>query len=93
MIDAGKSLGLQVAVADLLPWNNGFPVAAPLITRLNRLIALSANLKDVQLLAFNEALADPGNPDLMRRPLTADGNHPSIAGYRRLGALVAERFG
>ena len=93
MIDAGRGLGLRVAVADVLPWNRGFPLAAPLIKRLNRLIELTANLKGATVLDFNEALADPRNPDLMRRPLTADGSHPSVAGYRRLGELVAQRFG
>jgi lysophospholipase L1-like esterase len=29
----------------------------------------------------------------MKLRLTADGDHPSIAGYRRLGAVVASRLG
>ena len=93
MIDAGRSLGLRVAVADVLPWNAGPAAAVPSIRRLNKLIELAAKLKGVPVLRFNEALADPGDPDLMRGPLTADGSHPSVAGYRRLGSLVAERFG
>ncbi len=45
------------------------------------------------MLPFNQTLADPRNPNLMQRRLTADGDHPSIAGYRRLGAVVADRLG
>jgi lysophospholipase L1-like esterase len=89
MIGAAKGLGLRVAVADVLPWDRGFPAAAPLIDRLNRLIGVTAKLESVPVIPFNEALADPANPDLMQRRLTADGSHPSVAGYRRLGAVVA----
>ena len=93
MLVQGKQLGLRVAVADVLPWNRGYPGAAPLIDRLNRLIRVTAKLERVPVLHFNEALADPGKPDLMKLRLTADGDHPSIAGYRRLGAMVASRLG
>jgi lysophospholipase L1-like esterase len=93
MLVQGKQLGLRVAVADVLPWNRGYPVAAPLIDRLNRLIRVTAKLERVPVLRFNEALADPAEPGLMKSRLTADGAHPSIAGYRRLGALVADRLG
>jgi lysophospholipase L1-like esterase len=33
-------------------------------------------------------VADPRDPDRMRAALTADGDHPNVAGYRRLGRLV-----
>lgn len=89
IVGQAKRMGLKVAVADVLPWNNGYPVAAPLIDRLNRLIAAMARVERAKLLRFNEALASPHNPDLMTHRLTADGDHPSIAGYRRLGAMVA----
>ena len=36
------------------------------------------------------SLADPAEPGTMEAELTDDGNHPSIAGYRRLGE---EAFG
>ena len=38
MIDRGLELGLRVAVADVLPWNNGWPDAEPRIRELNALI-------------------------------------------------------
>ena len=93
MAAEGKRLGLKVAIAEVLPWNRGYPTAAPLIDRVNRLIEVNAKLEGVSILRFAKALAQPGNPDLMQPRLTADGDHPSIAGYRRLGGLVADRFG
>ena len=93
MLEQGKQLGLRVALTDVLPWNRGYPAAAPLIDRLNRLIRVTAKLERVPMLHFNEALADPAKPNLMKLRLTADGDHPSIAGYRRLGAMVASRLG
>jgi lysophospholipase L1-like esterase len=88
-VEAGRKLGLKVVLANVLPWNNGYPVAAPLIRQLNHNIAVTAKLEGVSLLDFNHALASPKNPNLMPGPLTADGDHPSIAGYRRLGAVTA----
>lgn len=85
-------MGLRVAVAEVLPWNRGYPVAAPYIDRLNRLIRVNARLQGVPLLRFAAVIADPANAKLMQPRLTADGDHPSIAGYRRLGGLVASQL-
>jgi lysophospholipase L1-like esterase len=93
MVQQGKQLGLRVALVNVLPWNRGYPVAAPLIDRLNRLIQTTGELEQVPVLPFNQTLASAKNPNLMKRRLTADGDHPSIAGYRRLGAVVAKRLG
>src|ERR1051326_8052677 len=38
MVRRGKELGLRVALADVLPWNNGWPDAEPEIRALNALI-------------------------------------------------------
>jgi lysophospholipase L1-like esterase len=93
MVEAGKRLRLRVAIAEVLPWNRGYPVAAPLIDRLNKLIEVNAKLEGVPVLRFGSAIADPANPRLMQARLTADGDHPSIAGYRRIGDLVAKQLG
>jgi lysophospholipase L1-like esterase len=93
MVEEGKRLKLRVAIAEVLPWNRGYPVAAPLIDRLNKLIEVNAKLEGVPVLRFGAAIADPANPRLMQARLTADGDHPSIAGYHRLGDVVADRFG
>jgi len=57
MVQQGKQLGLRVALANVLPWNRGYPVAAPLIDRLNRLIQTTAELEQVPVLPFNQTLA------------------------------------
>jgi lysophospholipase L1-like esterase len=89
MVRRGRELGLPVAIADVLPWNNGWPDAEPKIRRLNALIAVIAQEEGVVLLPFHDTLEDPERPGRMRADWThADGDHPSVAGYRRLGELA-----
>jgi lysophospholipase L1-like esterase len=88
MVRRGKELGLRVAVADVLPWNNGWPDAEPKIRRLNLLITEIARDEDVPLLKFHDTLEDPERPGRMREEWTSDGAHPSPEGYRRLGELA-----
>jgi lysophospholipase L1-like esterase len=85
MVARGRELGLRVAVAELLPWNNGHPDAAPRIRRLNELIRDLGRDEDVPVLPFFETLEDPARPDRMREEWTPDGDHPSVEGYRLLG--------
>jgi len=81
MLDRGRAAGVMVAVADVLPWNNGDERAAEGIRRLNRLIRRLG----VPLLPFHDTLADPADPTRMREGLTDDGDHPSVEGHRILG--------
>jgi lysophospholipase L1-like esterase len=81
MVERGLGLGLRVAVADVLPWNNGDARADEDITRLNELV----HAIDVPLLPFHDTLADPREPHRMRDELTDDGDHPSVEGHRLLG--------
>jgi lysophospholipase L1-like esterase len=81
MIERGHGLGLRVAVADVLPWNNGDARAARDIARLNELVHAIA----VPLLPFHNTLADPEQPHRMRDEWTDDGDHPSVEGHRLLG--------
>jgi lysophospholipase L1-like esterase len=81
MLERGRAAGLALAVADVLPWNNGDPRATAEVLRLNELIGqLGATL-----LRFHDTLADPADPSRMRDGLTDDGDHPSIEGHRLLG--------
>ena len=81
MLERGRAAGLALAVADVLPWNNGDARAAADILRLNELIArLGATL-----LPFHDTLADPTDPRRIGDGLTDDGDHPSIEGHRLLG--------
>jgi lysophospholipase L1-like esterase len=88
MLDRGRAAGLALAVADVLPWNNGDPRAAEDIPRLNALIRQAAENTGATLLPFHETLADPADPTRMRDGLTDDGDHPSIEGHRLLGELA-----
>jgi lysophospholipase L1-like esterase len=85
MVGHGKRLGLRVAIAELLPWNNGYPEADPKIRRLNELIRALARDEDVPVLPFYETLEDADRPGRMREAWTSDGDHPSVQGYRLLG--------
>jgi lysophospholipase L1-like esterase len=88
MVRSGKERGLRVAVAELLPWNNGYPRADPEIRRLNELVRGLAAAENVPVLPFYETLEDVENPGRMPAGWTDDGDHPSIEGYRRLGELA-----
>jgi lysophospholipase L1-like esterase len=88
MVQRGKELGIPVAITDVLPWNNGFPGADPKIRQLNRRIAGIADAADVPVLPFHDTLEDPERPGRMAEPLTAEGDHPSVKGYRLLGRLA-----
>jgi lysophospholipase L1-like esterase len=85
MLDRGRAAGLAVAVADVLPWNNGDERAAEAIVRLNTLIRQITETTGATLLPFHDTLADPIDPSRMRAGLTDDGDHPSIEGHRLLG--------
>jgi lysophospholipase L1-like esterase len=85
MVQRGKALGLEVALGDVLPWNNGYPEADPKIRRLNELIQAVARDEHVPLLPFYATLEDPDRPGRMREEWTSDGDHPSVEGYRLLG--------
>jgi lysophospholipase L1-like esterase len=88
MVRRGQELGLRVALADVLPWNKGWPDAEPKIRRLNEFIAEIARDQDVPLLPFHDTLEDPDRPGRMREEWTSDGDHPSEEGYRRLAELA-----
>jgi len=92
MVRRGKELGLRVFLADVLPWNNGWPDAEQKIRRLNELVAEIARDEGVALLPFHDTLEDPDRPGRMRDEWTSDGDHPSVEGYRRLGEIAFKLF-
>ena len=85
MLGRGRAAGLRVALADVLPWNNGDERTAADIARLNALIQELAALAGAAVLPFHDTLVDPADSRRMREELTDDGDHPSIEGYRLLG--------
>ena len=90
MLARGRAAGLALAVADVLPWNNGDAGAAAHIGRLTTLIRELAAAAGASLLPFHDTLVDPGDPTRMREGLTDDGDHPSIEGHRLLGARALD---
>lgn len=88
MVRRGRELGLRVALANVLPWNNGYPAADAEIRQLNALVAAIAHDEGVAILPFYKTLEDGVRPGRMREEWTSDGDHPSVEGYRRLGELA-----
>jgi lysophospholipase L1-like esterase len=85
MLERGRAAGSRLAVADVLPWNNGDERAAEGIRRLNALIRRLAAEVGATLLPFHDTLVDPADLGRMRDGLSDDGAHPSIEGHRLLG--------
>jgi lysophospholipase L1-like esterase len=85
MLARGRAAGAALAVADVLPWNNGDERAAAGIVRLDELIREVAASAGATLLPFHATLADPTDSRRMKTALTNDGDHPSIEGHRLLG--------
>jgi lysophospholipase L1-like esterase len=88
MVRRAKEIAPVVLLANVLPWNNGWPDAEPKIRALNELIAQIGAEEDVPVLPFHETLEDPEAPGRMKAEWTPDGNHPSVEGHRRLGELA-----
>jgi lysophospholipase L1-like esterase len=85
LVERGRALGLRVAACDVLPWNGGWPEKEAPIRALNALI----HRFEVPVLPFHDTLEDPDAPGRMKAEwCNEDGDHPSIAGYRRLGELA-----
>jgi len=85
MVERGLALGLRVAVCDVLPWNGGWPAKEQAIRELNALIHGFA----APVLPFHDTLEDPDSHGRMKPEwCNEDGDHPSVAGYRRLGEVA-----
>ena len=88
MVATLRREGREVLLVEVLPWNNGYPQAAPEIDALNERIRALGRSAGVRVLPWFAALEDRAAPGRMQRSLTIDGDHPSVAGYKRLAALV-----
>jgi lysophospholipase L1-like esterase len=88
LVRSGKERGFRVAVANVLPWNRGWPGTREPIDRLNELIDELAREEGVPVLPFYATLESADEPGRMREEWTSDGDHPSVEGYRRLGELA-----
>jgi lysophospholipase L1-like esterase len=88
MAERGRRLGLRVALVQVLPWNNGYPRADPLIRALNRRITAIGKDLAVPVYPWYDRLEAPDERGRMRADWTGDGDHPNVEGYRRLAADV-----
>lgn len=88
MVRRSKEVAPTVLLADVLPWNNGWPAAEPAIRALNDLIRGIGDAEKVPVLPFHDTLENPELPGRMTAEWTPDGNHPSVEGHRRLGELA-----
>ena len=79
IVEHGRGLGLQVALADVLPWPSGDERAAREIARLNVLLHA---IDGVTALPFHDTLA-------LLEDWSDDGDHPSVEGHRLLGETAA----
>ena len=59
-----------------------------MIAELNRRIEAIGRSEGVPILHFHRTLESRSVPGKMSPEWTADGIHPSVAGYRRLGELA-----
>jgi acyl-CoA thioesterase I len=89
MVERVRDAGLPLLVANLLPVNRDHRSLSPSIRKLNRMIDDIARDQGVEVVDFFGTLED-GRADARLPPQwTADGVHPSVEGYRRLGHTVA----
>ena len=89
LVRHSRQRGLRVLIANVLPWNNGWPAHEQPIRQLNARVRELAAAEGVALIDFHGALEDADRPGRMLQEWTSDGDHPSVAGYRILGELVA----
>lgn len=88
MVDQAIADDLPVAMVEVLPWNNGDPTHAAAIRELNGMIHALADARGIPVLPFFATLEDPAMPGRMPAALTGDGDHPNLAGYRKLGEVA-----
>lgn len=89
MVERARAAGLSVLLANVLPINEQYRGIRPKIRRLNRLVGALARDEGVPVVDFFGTLQDPRAPNRLRREWTAEGIHPSVEGYKRLGHAVA----
>lgn len=80
IVERGRSLGLPVVLADVLPWPRGDERAARDIVRLNEMID---EIRGVTRFRFHDTLAR------LDVQWSDDGSHPSVDGHRLLGDEAA----
>lgn len=89
MVQQAKRAKLAAILTEVLPWTGGYPQAAPKILRANELIRALGRREHVPVVPWYDALNDRGR---MKAGLGIDDAHPSVAGYRRMGEIIAPQI-
>ena len=92
MADRATDRDVPVFVANVLPVNVDRPWLERRIRRLNELVDELAPEEGAEVIDFFSLLEDPRRPGRILPKWTAEGLHPSVAGYRRLGEAVARQL-
>ncbi len=87
MYRAAKAAGIVPVAATVLPFDLATPEQSRAIRALNAWIEKAAAEEGLPFCDTNAAAADPGRPE--RLSGTAEGLHPDIATYRKVGEAVA----
>ena len=80
---------MHVAIANVLPWNNGHPARDPAILELNAGVAALAASEHIELLEFHATLEGPSRPGTMRDDWT---RRATIRRWRATGGSASSRF-
>jgi arylsulfatase A-like enzyme/lysophospholipase L1-like esterase len=90
MVASARNAGVRkVLLANVLPIEKTTPAQAAKIRRLNRAIRDIGRDKNVPIVPFFGTLGDGRRPAGFAYGMNADKIHPSVAGYRNLGRVVA----
>ena len=92
MVQRAQAAGLRALVTTVPPINRRYPTWAAEVRRLNARIRSFARDAGVRVIDFFGVLEDPRRPDRMPARRTADGVHPTVDGYARLGRAAARQL-
>ena len=93
MVGSARRAGVRrVLLADVLPIEKTTRAQAAKVRRLNRAIRAIGRSKGVRIVPFFRTLSDHGNPGRFAPGDNADKVHPSVTGYRRLGAALVGKL-
>ena len=92
IVRRAQDAGLRTLVTTIPPINGRYATWAAVVRRLNARITSLAQDDGVSVIDFFGLLEDPRRPGHMPARWTADGIHPTVEGYARLGRAVARQL-
>lgn len=92
IVRRAQDAGLRTLVTTIPPINGRYATWAAVVRRLNARIMALAREAGVSVIDFFALLEDPRRPGHMPARWTADGIHPTVEGYERLGKAAARQL-